>query len=112
MFATTRSAIGRLVIASATRVSARIAIIALPLAIAACDGDQKTATPSTAESKPVVPVTPVARLTTRATRGGNGASTGETYESGDAAYKAGNYRDAAEMFKARVDAKPNDADGF
>ena len=107
MFATTRSAIGRLF-----KANARIAIVALPIAVVACGGDEKTATPPTAESKPVVPVAPAARLTTRATRSGSGASTAEKYESGDAAYKAGSYRDAAELFKVRVDAKPNDANSF
>jgi tetratricopeptide (TPR) repeat protein len=99
MFATTRSAIARTV------------IIALPFAIAACGGDRTSATVSTADAKPAVPVTPVARLTT-VTNGGTPLSPAGTYESGEAAFKAGKYHDAAEMYKVRVGSKPSDANGF
>lgn len=107
MFATPRtttpSAIGRLV---------RIAIAALPFAVVACGGDQQTATRPAAEIKPVTPVVPASRITTPEKSGAIGVAGSETYETGDAAYKAGNYRDAATMYKAHVDAKPNDANGF
>jgi tetratricopeptide (TPR) repeat protein len=102
MFATTRSAIVRV---------SRLAVVALPFAVVACGGDRNTATLSTADAKGVVPVTPVARLTT-VTNGGTPISPADTYESGDAAFTAGNYRAAAELFKVRVDAKPGDANGF
>ncbi len=96
MFATTRSAIGRL---------SRTVCVALPFAVVACGGDQTKATFATGETKPVTPVVPAARVTT-------GVSTAETYESGDAAYKAGKYRDAAELYKVRVGSKQDDANGF
>jgi tetratricopeptide (TPR) repeat protein len=96
MFATTRSAIGRLSLTLC---------VALPFAVVACGGDQTKATFATGETKPVTPVVPVARVTT-------GASTAETYETGDAAYKAGKYRDAAELYKVHVGTKPDDANGF
>ncbi|MFI5231607.1 MAG: tetratricopeptide repeat protein [Gemmatimonadales bacterium] len=102
MFATTRSAIGR---------TSRVAIVALPFAVVACGGDRNTATLSTAEAKSTVPVAPAARLTT-VTNGGTPISPSETYETGDAAFKAGKYHDAAEMYKVRVTAKPADASGF
>ena len=106
MFATTRSAIGRLHEANASwRVSARIAIVALPFALVACGGDQSKTTFASGETKPVTPVVPAARVTT-------GVSTAETYETGDAAYKAGKYRDAAELYKVHVGSKPTDANGF
>jgi tetratricopeptide (TPR) repeat protein len=101
MFATTRSAFVRV---------SRTAIVALPLAVIACGGDKSTATLATAEAKSAVPVTPAARLST-VTNGGTPVSP-ETYGSGDAAYKAGKYRDAAEMYKARVGTKPGDANGL
>jgi tetratricopeptide (TPR) repeat protein len=101
MFATTRSAISRV---------SRTALVALPFAIVACGGDKSTAV-STAEAKSSVPVTPVARLTT-VTNGGTSIAPAATYESGEAAFKAGKYHDAAEMYKVRVDAKPADANGF
>lgn len=111
MFATTRSAIGRLVEANAPwRVSARTAIVALPFAVVACGGDSNPAR-STAEAKPTVPVTQAARLTT-VTNGSAGVSPAATYETGEAAFKAGKYRDAAEMYKERVGTKPTDANGF
>lgn len=97
MFATTRSAI-------------RTTLAALPFAIVACGGNRSTAV-STAEAKPAVPVTPAAHLTT-VTNGGAGVSPTETYETGEAAFKAGKYRDAAEMYKVRVGAKPADANGY
>jgi tetratricopeptide (TPR) repeat protein len=101
MFATTRSAIGRV---------SRTAFVALPFAIAACGGDKSTVV-STAEAKPPVPVTPAARLTTVA-NGGATISPSVTFENGEAAFKAGKYRDAAEMYKVRVGTKPTDANGF
>ena len=100
MFATTRSALVRV---------SRTAIFALPFAIVACGGDKSTAI-STAEAKSPVPVTPAARLTT-VTNGTSVAPTG-TYENGEAAFKAGKYHDAAEMYKVRVETKPTDANGF
>jgi tetratricopeptide (TPR) repeat protein len=112
MFAHTRSAIRRLYRANAPWLAPRIAIVALPFAIVACGGDQHTATRSAAETKPVTPVVPAARVTTSEKRGTIGGTGLETYETGDAAYTAGNYRDAATMYKAHVDAKPNDANGF
>ena len=98
MYATTRSAIGRL-------------IVALPFAITACGGDKNTATLATAEAKLAVPVAQAARLTT-VTNGGTPVSPTEKYESGEAAFKAGKYHDAADMYKARVIAKPADANGL
>ena len=97
MFATTRSAISQLA-------------IVLPFAVVACGGDHNTANVATAQAKGVVPVSTVGRLTT-ATNGGTPPSPEKTYETGDAAYKAGSYRSAAEMYKARVGAKP-DANGY
>lgn len=96
MFATTRSAIGRL-------------IVVLPFAVVACGGDKSAASLATAEAKPPVPVTPAARLTTVAN--GGAPLSPATYENGDAAFKAGKYHDAAELFKTRVGSKP-DANGF
>jgi tetratricopeptide (TPR) repeat protein len=101
MFATTRSAISRV---------SRTAIVALPFALVACGGDKSTAV-STAEAKSAVPVTPAARLTT-VTNGGTSVAPAGTYENGDAAFKAGKYHDAAEMYKVRVGTKPTDANGF
>ncbi len=101
MFATTRSALVRV---------SRTAIVALPFAIVACGGD-KSAAVSTAEAKSPVPVTPAAHLTT-VTNGGAGIAPEKTYENGEAAFKAGKYRDAAEMYKTRVGTKPGDANGF
>ena len=101
MFATTRSAIGRV---------SQVALVALPFAIVACGGDQNTATLSAAERKPATPVTPAALTTV--TNGGTPPSPATTYDNGDAAYKAGKYHDAAELFKTRVGTKPGDANGF
>ncbi len=101
MFATTRSALVRV---------SRTAIVALPFAIVACGGDKSTAV-STAEAKSPVPVAPVSRLTT-VTNGGASVAPAGTYENGEAAFKAGKYRDAAEMYKVRVGTKPTDANGF
>jgi tetratricopeptide (TPR) repeat protein len=116
MFATTRSSIGRLYGANAPwRVSARIALIALPFAVVACGGDRDTATRSVAQTKPVTPAVPVSRLTAGETRGtvrGTTLPKAETYETGDAAYKAGNYRDAVAMYKVNAGAKPDDANAF
>jgi tetratricopeptide (TPR) repeat protein len=98
MFATTRSAISQLA-------------VVLPFAVVACGGDQHSANVATAQAKPVVPVSTVARLTT-VTNGGTPVALPETYENGDAAYKAGKYHEAAELFKSRVGAKPGDANGF
>lgn len=97
MFATTRSAISQLA-------------IVLPFAVAACGGDRGSANVATAQAKPAVPVSTVGRLTT-ATNGGTPPAPEKTYETGEAAFKAGSYRSAAEMYKARVGAKP-DANGF
>jgi len=101
MFATTRSAISRV---------SRTAIVALPFALVACGGDTSPAR-STAEAKPTVPVTQAARLTT-VTNGGTSVAPTGTYENGEAAFKAGKYHDAAEMYKVRVGTKPTDANGF
>lgn len=103
MFAITRSAI------------AGIAIVALPIAAAACGGDKSAANVSTAEAKPVPTVTPAAHLTTPVTRApsaGIGVSTGETFSNGDAAFKAGQYRDAATMYRVHVGSRPGDANGY
>src|SRR6185312_11042538 len=84
--------------------------IVLPFAVAACGGDRGSANVATAQAKPAVPVSTVGRLTT-ATNGGTPPAPEKTYETGEAAFKAGSYRSAAEMYKARVGAKP-DANGF
>ena len=106
MLATTSSAIGRL---------SRTALVALPFAVVACGGDKRHGHAFRHRGQ--------ARDTGRSRRarrhsgdarqpGGSGVSSTGTYENADAAYKAGNYRDAAELYKVRVGEKPGDAFGF
>jgi tetratricopeptide (TPR) repeat protein len=65
---------------------------------------------STVPSEPLIPVSN--RTTTPVSVGGTGVSTVPTYNTAGDAYKAGRFRDAAEMYKVHVDATPTDAHGF
>jgi len=92
-----------------------IALLALPFAVIACGGDKSPNALAAAETKPATPVVPVSNVRTPTKSDpivGSGVSTVPMYSSGDEAYKAGSYRDAAELYKVRVGSKPDDANGY
>jgi tetratricopeptide (TPR) repeat protein len=106
MYAAPRSLISRFT---------RTAFAAMPFAIAACGGDQPSGTLSAAEAPPTVePVRPASNVTTPVVTniGGTGVSTVRTFDTGDEAYKAGKYREATEMYKVHVGARPEDSHAF
>ena len=79
---------------------ARPAVAVLVLAALACGGHKK-ATVTEAEAHGVTPVAPEARpvVETRT----------PAFENADAAYKAGDFKAAAELFRTKVDSTPEDA---
>jgi len=107
MFATTRSAIGSLSLA---------ALVAVPFATLACGGGEKKreviVPTETTPTQPVSTVEPSAVQNVRLNVRNVGGMDVSTPKTGDAAYTAGNYRAAAEMFKEYVDSKPGDAHGY
>jgi len=83
--------------------------VALVLAVAAlaCGGHKSKATVATAEAHGVTPVAPVTPTATAEVR----TPAPPAFESGDAAYKAGDFKAAAEMYKTTLDSAPDDAFG-
>jgi tetratricopeptide (TPR) repeat protein len=64
------------------------------------------------QTTPAEPLVPVSNKTAPVSVGGTGVSSVPTYNTGADAYKAGRYRDAAEMYKVHVGASPTDAQGY
>lgn len=98
MYAITRSPVGRL---------AATTFLAVPFALLACAGGEKTSsTVAVAEAHPVGPTTTAPVVTTDSST----VVTAEPrFTSPTDAYNAGRYRDAVEMFTLRVGEKPDDA---
>jgi tetratricopeptide (TPR) repeat protein len=82
-------------------------VAVLAFAALACGGDKPKATVTSAEAHGVTPVTAVTPPTNVDPR----TVTTPAFESADAAYKAGDFKVAAELYKTRVDSAPDDAFG-
>ena len=86
--------------------------VAVPFALLACSGGEKSeSTVPVAEAHPVA--TPVTNTSTTSTDSASGTtfSSEPGFETAIAAYNAGEYRTAAEMYRVDVDSKPGDAHG-
>lgn len=101
MNAATRSPVGRKAVA---------AFLAVPFALLACSGGEKSSsTVAVAEAHPVESTTTTPVLNTNS---GTVAVAEPKFASPIDAYNAGHYRDAVEMYTLRVGEKPDDAHGW
>jgi tetratricopeptide (TPR) repeat protein len=89
---------------------ARILYLALPVTAMACGGDESPSTIAEAEARSVASVAPVAPSTpAEIGTPGSDVPRPATFETAADAYKAGDYRVATEMYKAKVGTSPDDA---
>jgi tetratricopeptide (TPR) repeat protein len=87
---------------------ATCAFVTLPFAALACGGDGKPSAIPVAEARPVEPVAhPIDSIAGSIT-----LATAPTAERAEDAYEAGRYRDAVELYTARVASTPNDAHAY
>jgi hypothetical protein len=96
MYVATHDSLGR---------QAAALLIAVPFALLACSGDEKTqSTVAVAEASPVTVDTPTVSVESAGTT----VSPEAAFETPLAAYNAGEYRIAADMYRRHVDTKPNE----
>jgi tetratricopeptide (TPR) repeat protein len=105
MTVVTRTPIGRL---------ARAAALALPFALMACGGDESTATGDGVEQRRIATVASAERPATPVIRDLGGtvvAPPARTFDTPGDAYKAGEFKAAAGMYRGLVTSTPDDAHG-
>jgi tetratricopeptide (TPR) repeat protein len=92
---------------------ARPFVAVLALAALACGGDKSKSTVTQAEAHGVTAVPAITPPTAVKDREGSGnvPAAPPTFETAGAAYKAGDFRVAAELYKTKVDSAPDDAFG-